>query len=171
MSYIDNARVFLREIGKDLDNIFGKGSVYYYRRVVEDYNLTHNTYYSVANGAVRAVIIGEDFVIKTDYSKCCAEKFGGCFDEYKMYKFAEANGYAHLLAKVTKIKGGHHYYYVMPRMDYLGEDVEEELNDYFREDEMDWINDDITDLHDANYGFLDGEAYIIDYACSRNKIS
>lgn len=165
MSYLDNARAFLKEIGCELDGVFGSDLITSYVRIVKAYNAIHGTHYTIYNGAVRVVIAGDDFVVKVDYNKNNAKSFGGCVAEYKKYRQAKEDGYAYLLAEVTKMKGGHHYYYVMPRVDYLGADSEESFEDYFNDEELDWLCSEVGDLHEYNYGFLDGECYIIDYAC------
>lgn len=165
MSYIDNARAFLLTIANELDSLHGLSSVYRYKTVIRMYNEEHNTNYVIKNGAVRVVIIGEDFVIKVDYDKTSAKEFGGCESEYKFWRNIKDTDHAFMFAPITKVKAGHHYYYVMPRMDCLGCEMTDVLEDYLSEDDEYWLYDTVGDLHEANYGVLNNELYIIDYAC------
>ena len=165
MSYIENARNFLNSIACDLDRVHGCGWIMSYKMMINNYNIKYNSHYIVKNGVVRVVIIGSDFVIKVDYNKERAQDFGGCEREYKFWRSVKDTHYAYMFAPITKMKAGHHYYYVMPRMDYLAVEKCEEIEDYVSEDDLDWLYDTVRDLHDENYGMLDGELYIIDYAC------
>lgn len=159
-TYLDNARDFLNTYKDTLDRLWGSDYNSY-----EAFCCRNNIEY--AHGAVRFVFVGEDFVIKLNYGDKNRIKWaGGCLEEYKCYKQFEADNMDYLLCPLTKIKGGHHFYYVMPRATVA---YEEELDedDYWRNispDEAEYINRYVNDIHNENFGFYEDRCVLIDYA-------
>jgi len=165
MSYIEKARNFLKVMANELDKIHGCGWTVPYKKAISNYNYEFGTNYRIRCGAVRVAIIGDGFVIKVNYDKENVERFGGCEQEYKFWQQVKDTEHAYMFAPVTKVKAGHHYYYIMPCMDYLASDSDYlDIYDNVSEADYDWLMDTVGDLHENNYGVLDGELYIIDYA-------
>ena len=158
MTYLDNAREFLNRYATALDSLWEEHSITEYRKFCAKHAI------ECANGMARFVFMGEDFVIKVDYCKTSAKWCGGCVQEYKAYRELRNDQFSYLIAPVTKMKGGHHYYYVMPRVDSLA--AEEEvwrISDFLSILECEWIDEHFNDIHDENFGFINGEAIVIDY--------
>lgn len=164
-TYLDNARAFLNQYANTLDDLWGTG-YYAYVRFCEQNNITF------AHGVARFVFVGEDFVIKFNYGDRDKIKWaGGCLEEYKCYKQFEADNMDYLLCPLTRMKGGHHFYYVMPRVTVA---YEEELDedDYWRNisrDEAEYIDRYVHDIHNENFGFYEGSCVLIDYAWNTFK--
>lgn len=157
--YLAHAREFLAKHSKELDDIYVTGSFF-------AFCYKHKLKFDA--GATRRVIIGEDFVIKFDKKHVgpVFSRFGNCYQEYKNWQMVQKDGYDYMFAAVTKIKGGHHYYYVMPKIN-----TEHEYTDYawdleeLSDDEREYLMENFEDLHDNNYGFDDeGNLKIFDYA-------
>lgn len=123
------------------------------------------------SGLIRRCIICSDYVVKWDYNNRERHRFGGCKEEYKIYKEVKESDYAYLFAEITPIEVRGHIFYVMPRVDtvalYLPEDRSDNIEDYISEDEYEYIFYDLclSDLHNENWGMLHGEPVIFDYAC------
>lgn len=124
------------------------------------------------HGAVRRVLITSDYVVKWDYDIKNSKCFGGCAQEYKRYIELKDSDYGYLFAEITPIKVRNRMFYVMPRIDYLGTDVGQDIYEALSYDEYEFICDAcIGDVHDENWGYLDGEPLIIDYACGFESAS
>jgi len=158
-----HARRFLDTYVKELDELretFDEAKF-------EFFALTHKMRFSY--GMTRIVLIGRDFVIKIDKPRDTIggwARFGNCYQEYRNYKMATDDGYEYLFAEIIKVKAGHHFYYVMPRVS-----VNRSYDDYawdlefLSEDEQEYLMDKFHDLHDENYGFDEyGDLKIFDYA-------
>lgn len=117
----------------------------------------------IENGSVRMAIVGEDFVIKWDYDDEAAEEIGGCEDEFRKYRVSLSSGYAYLLAPIYRLYYRGRYFFVMPRAYDVGSgrDIFELLDD----DESEWLMRNVGDLHSWNWGLIDGNPVVIDYAC------
>lgn len=163
MSYADSAREFLNNYVNELDDMRKHFGVCRFR----DFAYNHEMIFSA--GMTRIVLIGYDFVIKIDKPRDDVGSwaaFGNCYQEYNNYKKATKDGYEYLFAEITKIKVGHHFYYIMPRVDtnHTCEDDAWEL-DGLSEEESDYLSSNFMDLHELNYGFDDfGNLKIFDYA-------
>lgn len=116
------------------------------------------------SGIARVAIITSDYVIKFDYDKDACNYYGGCEDEVKFYDFAVREGFAHMFAEITHVSVGGRDFYIMPRingiMKYAGHYAEE----FFIDEELDFINEYLSDLHDENYGWVNNRPVIFDYA-------
>ncbi|MBO7694689.1 MAG: hypothetical protein J6T10_18895 [Methanobrevibacter sp.] len=159
-TYLDNARDFLNTYKDMLDGLWGSGY-----RSYEAFCWRNDIEY--AHGSVRFVFIGNDFVIKFNYANKATIKWaGGCADEYKCYKKFQEDGMDYLLCPVTKMKGGHHFYYVMPRVSVACDENldEDDFTWSISEEEKEYIDRYISDIHDENFGVLNGDFVLIDYA-------
>ena len=160
--YITAARAFIHQFADELDTIWNNGKWY---REYATFAREHNISY--ASGCSRFVLIKDNFVIKIDYNH--STYYGTSFSEYNVYKKAQEEGFDYLLCPISKIKCGHHYYYVMPRIDCLAseEDDELEMESCFDSDAVDWLYDNVYDIHNENFGRYNGEWVVIDYAWER----
>jgi len=160
--YVAAARAFIKQFADELDTIWNNGKWF---REYTAFAREHNIAY--ANGMSRFVLIKDNFVIKIDYNH--SDYYGTSFSEYKVYKKAQKEGFDYLLCPISKIKCGHHYYYVMPRIDYLAseEDDDLELEECFDIDAVHWLHDNVYDIHDENFGCYNGDWVVIDYAWER----
>lgn len=137
---------------------------------VDAFNNKYKRHVILRTGCVRMALITSDYVVKWDYDREKAKSLGGCENECKFYKKAEEDGMAHLFAKVTKVKKRGRCFYVMPRISRLAEDDWEisYLEDYLTQDEMDYLDEYVEDLHGGNWGLnKEGHAVVIDYACQK----
>ena len=114
------------------------------------------------SGASRAVFISSDYVVKVDLR---VKSFAGTSeDEYKMYLFAQKEGFDYLFAPSTRIEYCGYFFYIMPRAHGIDKWRDE---DYFYEDlneeEYDFISGFINDIHGGNFGYLHQKLVLIDY--------
>lgn len=131
---------------------------------ITEWNLVFSDDMGYAYGTQRECILGKGYVIKID--KNCTNEFGDCEDEFRLYKTIESDKYSYLFAEITRVVIKHHKFYIMPRIDVLAMEVDEwNIFDYISLDEQEYItNLGINDLHDENWGYLNGYPIIIDYA-------
>lgn len=136
---------------------------------VRVFNETKHRAVKFAKGATRYVLITSDYVVKWDYKGGMASAFGGCREEYTVYEKVKNSGYGYLFAPITPIEVRGRTFYIMPRVRELAVDsgryyYPEEI---LSEDETDYLYDvvGLQDLHDENWGFVDGQVTLIDYAC------
>ena len=165
--YVKRATKFINLFVTDMKLTNKKRSDYHTMiRIVCDFNATHQRRVQIARGASRICLISSDYVVKWDYDYC---GFGGCEDECQMYEIAEAEGYAYLFAKPTPIEVKGMTFYIMPRIRNIGRktNIEDRLN----EEEWDFVNAHIRDLHYRNYGFRDEMPIIVDYAAVKDGSS
>lgn len=126
---------------------------------------------NVTSGSSRIVVVGKDFVIKWDYDFENIETIGGCEDEFHVYKRSLSTGYAYLLAPIFRIYYRNRFFFIMPRINHIGDEEHEykAINEFITEDEYDWLRDNIGDLHSWNWGLDEfNNPIIIDYACRPN---
>lgn len=134
--------------------------------VVGWYNAHHSRKLITAHGVSRFAVIRADYVIKFDMtprSDFRDGRAGNCTSEERVYARAVAEGMEHLLAKTTVVNMGEHTIAIMPRISGI-DDAERCWWDYCTEEEYQWLNDNINDLHDANVGYRNGKVCVIDYA-------
>lgn len=137
-----------------------------FERVIHEYNATHMRKLKYAHGVSRIVIIRSDYVIKFDIKPSGSfsdGRAGNCLSERVVYERAEREGMAHLLAKPTIKTCSGRTYSIMPRINGVG-NHRRSLYRSLTRDELDWLSDNIYDLHCGNYGFRRGKAVVIDYA-------
>ena len=135
------------------------------RSVVEKYRRYKNPRIEMDWGATRVCIIGSNFVLKFDYGK--TDLFGGCYDEYLTYKKAKEDGYSHLFAKCRYFVKHGFSFFAMEKIDHIGETTLFEAN--WTEDEIDYVDSNVRDLHFMNFGVRDGYGVVIDYAASNDE--
>ena len=135
-----------------------------YRRAVAKFNSNYHRNVKVASGVTRVALITSDYVIKFNYGNRLRD-FGGCGNEVRLYKQAEKDGYAYLLAKITAKVYDYKTYYIMPLIRGIGKYEETDVWTFLKPDECDWLHaHGVFDLHEYNYGFKNGYPVIIDYA-------
>ena len=159
--YRIRAASFLKHIYPYLANCNYKLSAI--QRAVREYNADHRRHVLIAHGMVRIALITSDYVIKFDYDARQAEKFGGCEDELEFYNFAKEKGFSYLFAEITKITIENHKFYIMPRIEDIGRDYDY-VEDHLNENDYDFVNRYLYDMHNENYGWKDDYPVIVDYA-------
>ena len=132
--------------------------------IIMNYNRTHTRKLSWANGFTRIAIIRSDYVIKFTYRK--GSHAGDCESERAVYEQAEKDGMAHLFAKTTLTEKYGLTFAVMPRINGIGH-AEIDWEEHCTEEERDWIDEHVVDLHEDNVGYRRGKVCIIDYAFIR----
>lgn len=132
---------------------------------VKEFNSVHQTHLSVTHGMCRIVIVAEnDFVIKVDYGHLQdLQRYGNCETEFHMYKKAKDQHYEYLFAEVTRVLYKNRYWYIMPYIDDVGR-YDDGVLEYLDGEDYDFIADNVSDVHEDNYGWKDGYPVIIDYA-------
>ena len=117
------------------------------------------------SGVSRMVFISSDYVVKVDLKE--KNWAGTSENEYKMYLFAQEEGFEYLFAPSTRIEYHGYFFYVMPRVHNIDEWRDE---DYFynrlSDDEYDLISGFVKDIHGKNFGYLHQNLVLIDYACN-----
>lgn len=165
-NYVRRAEKFMREFYPYMKK------AYSLEQAVNEFNWTKSRKVTFASGMIRRCLLVSDYVVKWDYDSVAAHAYGGCKNEYKVYKAIQNSGYEYLFMPITPITVHNRTYYVMPRIDSLAYDTIYEENDdaciedYLSDKEIDFLYDDLClhDLHDENWGFLNGQVKIIDYA-------
>lgn len=125
----------------------------------------------ITGGMTRIVIVGSDFVIKIDKPKDPRWTWAGnSRNEVRMYKKAVKDGYAWLFCRIRAMVIAHHTYYIMEKVDIIAEACGysgiEDFSDYLSEDAFDYIQENVFDIHCGNFGFIDDEPVILDYAAN-----
>lgn len=135
------------------------------RRGISLYNAEHPTrVISISSGISRVAIITSDYVIKIDYNS--NTQFGNCESELENYQKACDAGFEKYFAKITRFCYRGIYFYIMPRIYNINEDDDDV---YYRCDDndfIDWLYDNLYDLHSGNYGWKNGHPVIFDYAAN-----
>lgn len=135
-----------------------------FAQVITNYNRCHTRRLNWAHGFTRIAIIRADYVVKFTYRE--GSHAGDCESERAIYEQAEKDGMAHLFAKTTLIREYGLTFAVMPKIGGIGyEDIDWE--EHCTEEERDWINDHVVDLHEDNVGYRKGKVCIVDYAFTR----
>lgn len=163
LEYVERATEFISDF---IDFINGKTERLYDCLLLCDdirkYNKTLGIKATYNSGLSRHVILNEDYVIKWDKNPDRISRFGGCEDEIEKYEQAERDEMAYLLAPITRINVNGLKFYVMPRVDSLGEI---DIKNYLTHKEAEWVDDNLDDIHGENWGWYNGEEVMIfDYA-------
>ena len=169
MTYIDHANEFIRDFSMYLEVLFHKGNFYTFdvRNFVYRYNTVKGKGMTFNSGASRAVIIGEDFVIKIDLPKSLLPQAGNSESEMRAWEFIRRSGFDYIFAPITKTFFKNHPLYIMPKVVMLACENENvcDLYDVLSEDEYDFVSEHFFDIHDENFGFDEyGNVVIFDYA-------
>lgn len=165
-SYEIRARKFAHQIYPYVTNC---RKVSDYERAIWRFNVEHHRHVRVAHGQTRIALITSDYVLKIDYGRL-QWKFGGCADERRAYQKVWKDGYAHLFAKITPFMVNEIVFYIMPRIKYVGEEYNGWDDVYethgLTEEESDYLSENFYDLHQENYGHMNGRVVVVDYAFS-----
>ena len=130
--------------------------------IVNEYNRVCKRHVIYDSGASRAVFIDQDFVVKMNLPDAVIEHYGTCETEFSAYKWLVKRGWDYLFAPITVLHEHDLPFYVMPYVEPHYED--EELEEVLNEDEWDFVNSYFLDLHEDNWGLLNGAPVILDYA-------
>lgn len=154
-------KILFPYIQKELEKKERFARNFYY--CIQHFNEEKNRKVVLDSGASRIVFISSDYVVKVDLNE--KSWAGTSEDEYKMYLFAQKEGFGHLFAPSTRIEYNGYFFYVMPRVHNIDEWRDE---DYFykelSEEEYDFISGFICDIHGKNFGYLHQKLVLIDYA-------
>ena len=140
------------------------------RHDVDEFNMSRSRNVIVRYGSARIALITSDYVVKWDYDEEEVSSIGGCENEVELYAEAQVEGFAYLLAKITRVEYKGHFFYIMPRVHGI-DDENGYAWQYMSDEEKNWCaKHSLTDLHCCNYGLNDGKVTIIDYAYQENKV-
>ena len=122
----------------------------------------------LSSGGTRKALITSDYVIKIDFRET---HWGTCDTEYKMWHEAVKDGMEDIFVPITKYKAR---YYIMPRVTALNQDKYLEWReagkvdpiDKFTKEQIDYLNDNIEDLHCGNVGYWHRKPVVLDYAAN-----
>lgn len=137
------------------------------KRILNTYNIRHSRRILVGAGVARIAIVTSDYVIKFDYCKSEVERVGGCESEVKFYQFAKQKGFEYMFAEITPFEYMDRTFYIMPRVNGIMREEGRYAEEFFYGAERDFLDYYLNDLHDENYGWLNGSPVIFDYACNR----
>lgn len=161
-NYVERAKCFVRQI----DVFLSEGDLSTVKRKINTFNRFNHRSVRVRSGATRIALLTSDYVIKFDRADACegtVKTFGGCESEYSFYQFAEYSGFDYLFAPVTKVKGYYRDYYIMPLVRGVGRS-DKCIGAYLNDEELEFVEDYLFDIHEYNYGFKNHKPCIIDYA-------
>lgn len=159
-SYQVRAQKFIRQIAPFLERCNNTTD---YEYAVYAYNNMFHRHVRYAHGLTRIALITSDYVVKIEYGNLVTV-YGGCEEELSLYKEAEEEGFAYILAKIDYFHYNGRDYYIMPRINSIGR-TDEDADEYMTESEKDWCNSHrLCDLHNGNYGWKNNHVILIDYA-------
>lgn len=164
-NYVEHAKVFIALFHTYM---FSCKTPHDYSRALRNFQRTHPEYMRmrISNGITRVALIGTDFVVKINFDDYEIETFGGCEEEIAFYEVAKSEGMAHLFAPIMRFRYCGKTFYIMPHIHDIDECRDEDATAYMTDEERDWCNEhELHDLHSGNYGFVDEQVTIIDYAC------
>ena len=126
-------------------------------------NYTLHCHAKLDFGATRFVIVGSNFVIKIDKksAKYCITKYGNNQSEFAFFK-----KYSTVLplCPCQMIHKNDHSYLIMPKCKKVGK---LRLENYF--DSNDFLDYNLSDIHEDNVGLLNKMPVIIDYAANKEE--
>ena len=130
------------------------------------YAISHKRKIWVKWGCSRCAIITSDYVIKWDYDAGSVAEVGGVELESTVYERAVNAGYGYLFAECTLIEIDGHIFSIMPRINGIGRYAHKKgaIENYLTDDEINFINGIIIDMHSENWGLKNNYPVIIDYA-------
>lgn len=164
-SYYERAIHFLHQIAPFVDDW---GNYFSIIAAIQTFNTTKSRKVLYNSGMTRHCLITSDYVVKWDKTEENARywlnNFGGVHSEIAFYKVACNDGRGHLFAEALEYHFQDVEFEIMPRVDCLGMDRGTEACDVFDEDDWDYIETNVLDVHDENFGYLHGVPIVIDYA-------
>ena len=164
-NYVERAKDFVKEIYPYMERAeFG---CWMMMEEVALFNEEHHRKVQFKHGIARVALITSDYVVKYDYDPEEVDAVGGGEAEVELYAQAEAEGFAYLLAKVTRYEYNGKRFYIMPRINGINGDRWEHADAFMTDEEIAWCDrHHLSDLHCNNYGFRKGQVCIVDYACT-----
>lgn len=163
--YETRAKKFVKQFFEDIINDMPNMSFRDFDTYTYLFNKTHKRKVIFKHGMARCAFITSDYVIKFDKSHFGAQCFGGCEDEIKVYSLAVRDGFAYMFAKIERYVYNSQSFYIMPRVSGISNDNEVYADYYMTETEADWCTQiGLSDLHNENYGIVNGHPVIFDYA-------
>ena len=168
--YEVRAKAFIKEFAPYLKGIrVTRSNSYRIYDAVRRFNVDKKRNVKVASGASRIALITSDYVVKLDFGTTWA---GNSKTEMLGYQQAQKDGYEYLLAKISLYKCCNRSFFIMPRArvaETLTWRGQKRLWDKLTEDERSYIRDNFEDLHENNWGSLNGKLILIDYAWNNFK--
>ena len=162
-NYEERAKDFVKMIFPLIEDC---QDVWDYRDAVAMFNRVYTRKVRCSNGIARVAFISSDYVVKVEYDSYEVASVGGGENEMRMYAIAEQEGFAYLLAKVSRFNYMDRTFYIMPRIHGIGKHGSN-ANEFMTDEENDFCDrHNIGDLHCNNYGFRNGHVCIVDYACN-----
>lgn len=166
-SYKERAKKFIRDIYPYISFNLERHDFHNLDANVDRFCEQKHRRVRIAEGMSRTVLISSDYVVKMDRHLRPEDCSYGCSEgECRAYQAAVAAGFEYLLAKPTRYTYGVFTFYIMPRIRDI--DPWRPDDDFYREflsnEELDWLDENINDLHSGNYGFVDGQPVMVDYA-------
>lgn len=163
--YRIRARKFLKSIFSLIQ--YNMYEPYEVESTLSKYFYNSNRVIHVKWGATRIAIITSDYVIKWDYADAeTIIEFGGISSEIKFYAQAVNDGYGYLFAEATPFEYRGHVFSIMPRIGRIGfvNHNYKQLSDCLSTKELNYIRENIYDMHCDNWGIKHQQAIIVDYA-------
>ena len=168
--YEVRAKAFIKEFAPYLKGIrVTRSNSYKIYDAVRRFNVDKKRNVKVASGASRIALITSDYVVKLDFGTTWA---GNSKTEMLGYQQAQKDGYEYLLAKISLYKCCNRSFFIMPRArvaETLTWRGQKRLWSKLTEDERRYIRDNFEDLHENNWGSLNGKLILIDYAWNNFK--
>lgn len=168
--YEVRAKEFIKEFAPYLKGVrVTKSNSYKVREAVRRFNSDKKRNVKVASGASRIALITSDYVVKLDFGTTWA---GNSKTEMLGYQQAQKDGYEYLLAKISLYKCRNRSFFIMPRArvaETLTWKGQKRLWYKLTEDEQRYIQANFEDLHNNNWGSLNGRFVLIDYAWNNFK--
>ena len=168
--YEVRAKAFIKEFAPYLKGIrVTRSNSYKIYDAVRRFNVDKKRNVKVASGASRIALITSDYVVKLDFGTTWA---GNSKTEMLGYQQAQKDGYEYLLAKISLYKCCNRSFFIMPRArvaETLTWRGQKRLWNKLTEDERRYIHDNFEDLHENNWGSLNGKLILIDYAWNNFK--
>ena len=168
--YEVRAKAFIKEFAPYLKGIrVTRPNSYRIYDAVRRFNVDKKRNVKVASGASRIALITSDYVVKLDFGTTWA---GNSKTEMLGYQQAQKDGYEYLLAKISLYKYCNRNFFIMPRArvaETLTWRGQKRLWSKLTEDERSYIHANFEDLHENNWGSLNGKLILIDYAWNNFK--
>ena len=168
--YEVRAKAFIKEFAPYLKGIrVTRSNSYRIYDAVRRFNVDKKRNVKVASGASRIALITSDYVVKLDFGTTWA---GNSKTEMLGYQQAQKDGYEYLLAKISLYKYCNRNFFIMPRArvaETLTWRGQKRLWSKLTEDERSYIHANFEDLHENNWGSLNGKLILIDYAWNNFK--
>mgnify|MGYP003418272105 CR=1 FL=1 len=163
--YEVRAKAFIKEFAPYLKGIrVTRSNSYKIRDAVRRFNVDKKRNVKVDSGASRIVLITSDYVVKLDFGTTWA---GNSKSEMLGYQQAQKDGYEYLLAKISLYKYHNRSFFIMPRARVAGTltwQGQKKLWFKLTDKEQDYLRNNFDDLHNNNWGSLNGRPVLIDYA-------